>query len=95
MATSIHKKIEDLEKKLKQAKALAAKQKAAEAAKSAKEAKAADTRRKVLVGAFILDQQSKNGTTAHVLTYDSVRFVDWLTRPEERALFGIETTPKS
>lgn len=77
--------------KLKQAKALKQKQEARQRATLAKRERAADTRRKVLVGAFILEQLERSGIGAALLTYEGGQFADWLTRPYDRELFGLPT----
>ncbi|HDR9165948.1 mobilization protein [Burkholderia vietnamiensis] len=80
--------------KLKQAKALKQKQEARKRATLAKAERAAETRRKVLVGAFILEQLERNGIGAALLTYEGGRFADWLTRPHDRELFGLAGQPQ-
>lgn len=75
--------------KLKQARALKQKQEARKRATLAKVERAADTRRKVLVGAFILEQLERASISPGLLTYESGRFSEWLTRPHDRALFGL------
>lgn len=80
--------------KLKQARALKQKQEALKRATLAKAERAAETRRKVLVGAFILEQLERNGTGAALLTYEGGRFADWLTRPHDRELFGLTGQPQ-
>lgn len=82
-------KLKEAHDKLKQAKALKQKQEARQRATLAKQERAAETRRKVLVGAFILEQLERNGIGAALLTYEGGRFADWLTRPHDRELFGL------
>lgn len=48
-----------------------------------------DDRRKVLMGAFVLDQLQRAGTNAATLTFEGKKFSEWLTRDDERALFGL------
>lgn len=48
-----------------------------------------NTRRLILLGAFIDSQLAKNGISPALLTYENKRFNDFLTRPEERALFDL------
>jgi large subunit ribosomal protein L7/L12 len=79
--------------RLKQLKALAQKQAARDRAAQAKKARSDATRRKIMVGAFVLEQMERNGIGAALLTYEAGRFSDWLTRPDERALFGLVTAP--
>ncbi len=79
-------KIKALEDQLKQAKALKAKAEAKQRAAEAAAKRTAETRRKVLVGALVLDQAKRDATVR-----------DWLQqvleaglkRPDERALFGL------
>lgn len=87
MAT-IDARIEALEAKLKQAKALRSKQAAAERSKAAKAARATDTRRKVLMGAFVLDQLQNDTAKAAAFEMGGKRFMDWLARADEKALFS-------
>lgn len=89
MNSTIDAKIEALEAKLKQAKALRSKQAAAERAKAAKADRAADTRRKVLLGAFVLEQLEREGTKATSYGLGGKQFSNWLTRPDDRALFDL------
>lgn len=56
---SIDDKIESLQTKLKQAKALKAKQEAQKRAQASKAARADDTRRKILIGAAVLSKVEK------------------------------------
>lgn len=90
MATTIEKaeqRVKDLEEKLKQAKALKQKAEARVRAADAKQKRADDTRRKVLVGAYLLQQMSADPSiNASVLK----GLQGFLTRPDERAQFGLE-----
>jgi hypothetical protein len=51
-----------------------------------------DARRKILVGSFILDRLNSADINPVDLEYAGVRFVDWLVRPNDRAVFE---TPSS
>jgi len=53
-----------------------------------------ETRRLVLMGAFVNDQLVKNGIGFSALSYEGKKFDDWLTRPEERALFKLLVQPQ-
>lgn len=69
---------------------LQAEQRTAEArarASASKVSRAQNTRRKILVGAFILDGLGLQDVLE--VTLDKQRFADWLTRPDDRALFGL------
>lgn len=50
-----------------------------------------DARRKILLGAFVLEQMQHAGTNPQSLTFEGKRFFDWLVRPNDRAAF--ETLP--
>lgn len=79
---AIDQRIATLEEKLKQAKN---KKKLLEARKNrvaSKAERAKDTRRKILVGAFFMDQVLNNQETAQ-------RFYESLKRTNDRELFGL------
>ena len=46
-----------------------------------------DARRKILIGAFVLEQMQHAGVTPQVLTFGGQRFFEWLGRPSDRAVF--------
>ena len=48
-----------------------------------------DDRRKVLVGAFVLEQLHRTNADAATLSLEGRKFAEWLTRDDERALFGL------
>ena len=50
-----------------------------------------DARRKILLGAFVLEQLERTGSSPEGLTFEGKRFFDWLVRPNDRAVF--ETLP--
>lgn len=84
-------KIEQLQQK----KAAIEKAIALERAKAKSAQRRQDDRRKVLVGAFVLEQLQKNGLDAASFTYEGKKFSAWLTREDERALFGLSAhTPQ-
>lgn len=56
-------------------------------ATATKRARQDDTRRKILVGAYVL-QHAEPGALSS-LSLGSIGFADWLTRPDDRALFGL------
>lgn len=89
MATIDDKIAAQLEK-LAQLKALKAKQEAQARAEKAKKEHAADTRRKVLLGAMLLEQMQLDPATNTELT---VQLDRWLTRNNDRALFGLPALP--
>ena len=47
-----------------------------------------DARKKILVGAFVLDRLAEAGKEIQGLEYGGVRFQDWLVREGDRAVFG-------
>jgi large subunit ribosomal protein L7/L12 len=85
MAT-IDDRIKAQEDKLKQLKALKQKQEAMKRAAEAKANRANDTRRKILIGAMMLDHMEKNEATK---TSVMGKLDAFLTRPDDRALFGL------
>lgn len=84
--SNIEDRIKAQEEKLKQLKALKQKQEAQKRAAEAKRNRTADTRRKVLVGAMMLEHMDKNEATK---TSVMGKLDAFLTRPDERALFGL------
>jgi len=54
-----------------------------------------DARRKILIGAFVLEQLEHAGLTPQALTFQGKRFADWLVRPNDRAVFEIQTANTS
>lgn len=89
---NIEDRIKAQEEKLKQLKALKQKQEAQKRAAEAKRSRTADTRRKVLVGAMMLEHMDKNeATKASVMG----KLDAFLTRPDDRALFGLPEMPPS
>lgn len=89
----IEETIEALQLKLKQAKALKQKIEAQRKALEKKQARAQDTRRKILLGSFVLEQCKKNGIGLALVTYENARLDDFLTRPDDRALFNLPAAP--
>ena len=82
----IEDRIADLEKRLKQAKALKQQQVAREKAAEKKRQRSADTRRKILVGAVILAKVERGEWPQERLR----ELLDpALTRVDDRALFGL------
>lgn len=89
MAT-IEARIKEHEEKLKQLKALHQKQLAQKRAAEAKKERAADTRRKVLIGAMYLDRMEKGEEAKKKVLSQLDR---WLTRADDRALFDLPALP--
>jgi len=90
---TIDKRIEALETKLKQAKALKQKQEAQKRAALAKQTRADDTRRKILQGALCQHLMGLDGEEGEKWRQSLGRRLDeFLTKDADRALFGF--TPK-
>ena len=88
MATK-EERLKALEQKQAQIKAQIQALKARDTAQDRKD----DTRRKVLLGGFVLAQMKKNGIGVQSVTYESVRFIDTLNNDRDRALFGLAAKP--
>lgn len=54
-----------------------------------------DARRKILVGAFVLETLENSGLSPEALTFHGKRFFDWLVRPTDRAVFDAPVTGDS
>lgn len=46
-----------------------------------------DARRKILLGAFVLEQLEHSGSSPQSFSFEGRRFFDWLVRPNDRAAF--------
>ena len=46
-----------------------------------------DARRKILLGAFVLEQLEHSGASPQSFSFGGKRFFDWLVRPNDRAAF--------
>src|SRR5450631_4652324 len=73
-----------------QAKRAKLKAKLAQLDRPSKSQRRLDARRKILLGAFVLEQLERTGSSPEGLTFEGKRFFDWLIRPNDRAVF--ETT---
>lgn len=86
----IEDRIADLEKRLKQAKALKQQQVARSRAAEKKRQRSEETRRKILVGAVVLAKVERG-------EWPKERLREWmdqaLTRADDRALFGLLPVP--
>ncbi|MGD0494225.1 MAG: DUF5710 domain-containing protein [Steroidobacteraceae bacterium] len=51
-----------------------------------------DARRKILLGAFILEQLEHTGASPESFSFAGKRFFDWLVRPNDRAVFDSTTS---
>ncbi|MHB8478259.1 MAG: DUF5710 domain-containing protein [Steroidobacteraceae bacterium] len=70
-----------------QAKRAKLKAKLAQLDRPTKSARRLDARRKILLGAFVLEQLERTGSSPEGLTFEGKRFFDWLIRPNDRAVF--------
>ena len=100
MSTALQKIEASIEAQHKKLAQLKAKKQAIETKEKAAEQKAKraeDTRRKILLGAFILSriERIESMLTYPTLTLDGEKFSDYLTRNDDRALFGFAPLPVS
>ena len=51
-----------------------------------------DARRKILLGAFVLEQLERTGSSPQNLSFEGQRFFEWLVRPTDRAVFDAPLT---
>lgn len=87
---TIDEKIKMLEEKLRQEKAKKQKIEARKKHLESKAQRAADTRKKILIGAFMLERMEKNEETKTKLIG---QLDQYLTRAGDRELFGLATLP--
>lgn len=87
MSNNLSKKIDDLSQKLGQLKAQKQQADALQRARASAANRKADTRRKILLGAFLLDQLGLDG--ALHLKVQGLRLDEWLIKPDDRALFDL------
>lgn len=83
---ALDERIKAQEEKLKQLKALKQKQETLKRAAEAKRTRTEDTRRKVLIGAMMLEHMAKNDSTKESVMGKLNAF---LTRADDRALFDL------
>lgn len=89
--TAAQKKVQELEAKLKKARAVAQLQENKIKARQISEARRIDTRKKVLVGSWIF----AGGDPLQFQNAAGVKLDAWLTREDERQLFGLPVQDKS
>ena len=89
MATK-EEKIAKLEQRIEQSKAKLEALRARDEAQERKD----ETRRKILIGGFVLAQMKKKGIGFNQMTYEDMRFVDTLKADRDRILFGQKPLPK-
>jgi hypothetical protein len=78
-----------------QSKRVKLKAKLAELDRPTKSQRRLDARRKILVGAFVLEQLQHADRAPQALTFEGKRFFDWLVRPNDRAVFETPTSSAS
>jgi hypothetical protein len=88
LAAIDQRKVEAL--KALQAKRAKLKAKLAQLNRPTKSARRLDARRKILLGAFVLEQLERIGSSPEGFAFEGKRFFDWLVRPNDRTVF--ETT---
>lgn len=93
--STLDERIKALEERLKQEKAKKAKLEARKRASESKAERAKDTRRKILVGSYVLEAFKQNGKDLGMLSIDGKKFMEWLSRADDRALFGLEEAPEA
>jgi hypothetical protein len=85
LAAIDQRKVEAL--KALQAKRAKLKAKLAQLDRPTKSARRLDARRKILLGAFVLEQLERTGSSPEDFTFEGKRFFDWLIRPNDRTVF--------
>lgn len=94
----IEKKLADIEQrktdalKALQARRLKLKAQLAQLDRPTKSERRLDARRKILLGAFVLEQLESANLTPQSLTFQGKRFFDWLVRPTDRAVFETQAS---
>lgn len=89
MATK-EERIAALEKRIEQSKARLEALRARDQVQERKD----ETRRKVLVGGFVIAQMKKNGIGFNEMFHEGVCFLDTLKADRDRTLFGLQPLPK-
>lgn len=89
--SALDERIKALEERLKQEKAKKAKLEARKRASEVKAERAKDTRRKILVGSYVLEAFKRDGKDVSKLSIGGKHFADWLARADDRELFDLAT----
>ena len=89
MTTPLNDRIQTLEQRLQQLKVRQQRLDARQRALTSRRARKADTRRKILVGSFVLDRLAQAGKAPIDLENGGVKFRDWLVREGDRAVFNL------
>lgn len=90
MALKLDERLQQAEKKLAELKALKARQDAKLKAEAGKEKRRLDNKKKILLGAYLLDRMERDATSAGRVMQGLDGF---LTRPADRAVFGLPAAP--
>jgi hypothetical protein len=89
---TLTERIESLEERLRQLKARQNKSAARQRTVASRRERKEDTRRKILAGAWVLNQVELGALSRETLQCGLDRF---LTRPDDRALFDLSCAPQS
>lgn len=87
MPSDLSKKIDGLTQKLAQLKAQKQQSEALQNARFSAAKRKDDARRKILLGSFVLNKLNLSGASS--LVVKGQLFDEWLTRPNDRNLFGL------
>lgn len=87
--TTLQQRIEQAEQRVKQLKAQAQMKAARERAAQSKKARQDDTRRKILAGAWLLDEMTRD---AEMRNQVRAALDSFLVRADDRVLFGFSTS---
>ncbi|MDM0037323.1 mobilization protein [Variovorax sp. J22P271] len=86
MALKLEERLEQAEKKLAELKALKARADARKKAEDGKEKRRLDNKKKILLGAYLLDRMERDAKSSQKVLEGLDGF---LTRPADRAVFGL------
>lgn len=90
MTTAAKKRVEELEAKLKQAKALVQKQEAQQRALESAQARKKETRQKILIGAMVLNLIKQEDEDGEKWKQSIMKRLDnYLVKPSDRAMFDL------
>jgi hypothetical protein len=89
MAIKLSQRLEQAEKRLAELKALKAKQDAKMKAQAGKEKRRLDNKKKILLGAYLLDRMERDANSSRKVLEGLDGF---LTRPADRAVFGLSVS---
>ena len=92
MALKLDERLEQAAKKLAELKALKAKHDAKMKAEAGKEKRRLDNKKKILLGAYLLDRMERDAKSSQKVLEGLDGF---LTRPADREIFGLSQAPSS